>query len=291
MGSPPPSLPGIPGSEPPPPGPRSSRPWVALIIAVLLAIVLTLSSLGFLINTVGPHDLRTGASRFEEGVGTVISLLLLILCCRWVVHVEHRLRRHQPVAHAFQAQHTTVVASGVPVPRRRRGRRRPYGPVGTSVVLALYVGVVIGCVAGAVVCHSQAARSNFVQSHGTPANATADSVVNTESCSRSGCDYTAAIVVTLTPPVDGRRTTTAHFPGFSDVFDGERLQVLVDPRQPGYAELPGATFSNAWAWIILSIIALFFAGLGALQVRTLHRLLVHRREHSAALASGLPSAS
>jgi hypothetical protein len=147
----------------------------------------------------------------------------------------------------------------------------------TAVVLLLFVGVTIGCIAGAISSHSQAVRSSFVQHHGTAATGTVDSVDNAQHCSKNGCDYTAAIVVALSPPVDGARTTVAHYPGFSDLTSGERVDVLVDPKQPGYAEFPGSAFKSSWEWVVLAVIAVVFAGLAVLDAVALRKLLAHRR--------------
>lgn len=75
-----------------------------------------------------------------------------------------------------------------------------------------------------------------------------------------------------------------HYRGYSNLYYGERVRVLVDPKQPGYAELPGSTFRDGWSWIILVIFALLSAWLAAAEGRALRRLLVHRREHRASPA-------
>jgi len=57
--------------------------------------------------------------------------------------------------------------------------------------------------------------------------------------------------------------------------------VLVDPQQPGYAELPGSMFENRWSWILLLLLGVLFAWLAIVEGRVLRRLLTHRREHQA----------
>ena len=220
---------------------------------------------------------------------------LLVLCSRWAVRVEHRLRRHQPVAQAYESA-VLPAAPAVDAPaaparaapaRRSRRRGRRYGPVGTSVILGLQVIVALALVAGAISTYSQASRSSYVQHHGTEAGATVGSVDNTQHCSRSGCDWTAAIAVSLSPPVDGTHSTVVHYPDYSDLSAGDRVTVLVDPKQPGYAELPGSPFQSAWAWIVLAAFAVFFALLVAFEGRALLRQLAHRRAHQAQAAGGL----
>lgn len=287
--------PGIPGSEPPR-APRSpARLWVQLIVAAALVIVFALGALGGLTNAVGGH-LHHGDTRGGEVAIAVVCLALLIVCTRWVLHVEHRLRRHQPVAQAYEARYmrpsavATATASASPSARARasvRGRSgRGYGPVGTTVVLLLLIAGMGGGIAGTVVQRSEGERSTFVQNSGVRSTATVDNVANNEACGRYGCTYSAAIDVTLARPVGGARTTVVHYPNTSDLSDGETVAVLVDPKQPSYAELPGAPFQNNWTWIILAGLALVFLGLVILDARHLLRLLAHRRDHRATTAAG-----
>jgi hypothetical protein len=124
-------------------------------------------------------------------------------------------------------------------------------------------------------------RSSYVQHHGIRANATVESVVNTQHCSRGGCNYTSAIFVTLSPPIDGAQTTVVHSPDFSNLFFGLQVPVLVDPQEPSYAELPGSMFEYRWSWILLLLLGVLFAWLAIVEGRVLRRLLTHRREHQA----------
>jgi hypothetical protein len=279
---------GMPGSGPDPGAPRDPADrrrtrglWIELVVAVSLVVTLGLLAIGF-IGTAADAHAHAGTTRVGQAIGAVICLGLLVLCTRWAVRTEHRLRRGQPVAQAFTSAHVDVTpartaGSAARSARRLPARRRRYGPVSTAVVLLLFVGGVIGCIAGAISSHSQAVRSSFVQHHGTEATGTVDSVDNAQHCSKNGCDYTAAIVVALSPPVDGARTTVAHYPDFSDLTSGERVDVLVDPKQPGYAELPGSAFKSSWEWVVLVVIAVLFAGLAVLDAVALRKLLAHRR--------------
>ncbi len=107
------------------------------------------------------------------------------------------------------------------------------------------------------------------------------SVVNTQHCSRGGCHYTSAIAVALDRPVAGTARTTVHYPGFSSLEGGERAQVLVDPKQPGYAEIPGSRFTSEIGWIMMILVALVEAFLAYLFARALLHVMAHRREHRA----------
>jgi hypothetical protein len=266
-------------------------------------VVLALLSLGFVATAVGAH-LRPGATRLGQSIGAVISLGLLVICTRWAIRVEHRLRAQQPTAQTWQEQlggtslatpaadpAADLAPPGHPAPaatpaRRTFRGRRHYGPVSTGVALALFVVFALVFAGGAISSYSQAVRSSYVQHHGIRAVGTVASVSNSQTCSRGGCNDTAAIVVTLQPPVHGQRTTTVHYPDSSDLASGDRVAVLVDPKQPDYAEFPGARFQASWTWILLVVFAVLF-GVGAwFEARALKRMLAHRRAQRAQTAAG-----
>ena len=76
---------------------------------------------------------------------------------------------------------------------------------------------------------------------------------------------------------DGTSATVVHYPGYSNLSDGQRITVLVDPKQPDYAELPGDTFVGAWSWIIFVLLGIGCGSLAYLDARQLRVLLAHRR--------------
>lgn len=298
------SGPALPGSEPEP-APHRPWLWAELALASALAVLLGLAGLGFVLGAAGAHA-HTGTSRSGQVISAVVSLGLFVLCTRWAIGIEHRLRRHQPVAHAFAAGATaTAPALGTAVPalsataaasapsrrhatRRRStrlGNRRHYGPVSTAITMTVLIGAVVGFTVGAISSYSQGVRSAYVQSHGVTSGGVVDSVDNTQHCSRGGCYYTAAIDVTLSAPVSGTTRTTAHYPGYSNLVSGEQVSLLVDPKQPGYAELPGSRFVTSWEWILFTVMAVLFAGVALLFVRALRRQLAHRSAHLAKSAS------
>ncbi len=274
------------------------RLWVELVLACGLVVLLGLLELGFVIDAVGAHP-HAGVSRLGQVLGAVICFGLLVLSSRWVIHVEHRMRRRQPIAQAFMSAQVagtppTADVAGTPKARsvRHGGRRRHvYGPVGTGVFTALFAAGTIGLLVGAISSYSQGVRSGYVQDHGTRANAIVESVDNTQHCGRGGCYYTAAIQVTLSPPVDGARATVVHYPGYSDLIANEPVTVLVDPQQPGYAEFPGSRFVTSWEWTILLVGAVVVGWLTFLDGRALLRLLAHRRDHLAQTAAPLATAA
>jgi hypothetical protein len=248
---------------------NNRRLYLSLALAALATVVCGLLAIGFVINAAGAgHD--HGASRVGQAVGAAICVALAIAAARWAVHVERRLRSHQPVARSYHEAHIAPAT-------RRVARRRRYGPTTTAVLALLFLGGTAGFTAGAVVELHEAQRSSFVQHHGISAHATVVYVDNDEHCSRSGCDWTSAITVVMTPPVDGESETVVHYPDFSDLEAGDRVAVLIDPRQPNYAELPGRKLISSGTWIAFVVFAALFALLALGDLLALFRQLAHRR--------------
>lgn len=89
-----------------------------------------------------------------------------------------------------------------------------------------------------------ASESAYTQAHGVPGAATVLGV--TSNGRDSGTEN-----VTAAPadPVDGQQLTTVHVPSTQSFPPSASVRILIDPQDPGYAELPGHRFttaSNAW---------------------------------------------
>jgi hypothetical protein len=214
--------------------------WARMVFAVALAATIALLELGLILGAVGA---TRGSSRSGSLIGTIIVGAILAVAVRWVVALEHRLRAHQPVAAGYREAQSARAGALAAAVHPRRGRH--YSPVVRALLAVVFPLATIGCIAGAVSDHAQAARSAYTQQHGVPEQAHVLSAVNDEHCGRSSCSYTAAISVTLGTPVGGAVTSTVHVNAFTDALPGEVLPVLVDPRQPDYAELPGQPFKGA----------------------------------------------
>jgi hypothetical protein len=89
--------------------------------------------------------------------------------------------------------------------------------------------------------------------------------------------YTADIEVALSPPVLGRSSTVVRYPGQYEALAGMPLSVLVDPHDPGYAELPGSPDTKDSDWIVLAVFATITGVFVALLGLHAFRLLIHRR--------------
>ena len=64
--------------------------------------------------------------------------------------------------------------------------------------------------------------------------------------------------------MDGHFTTVVHDPHGSNLIAGEGPEILVDPQQPGYAELPDQPFGQNWQWIFAGCFSLAIALVGVL---------------------------
>jgi TRAP-type C4-dicarboxylate transport system permease small subunit len=163
---------------------------------------------------------------------------------------------------------------------RRSGRRSLAAPIMTSLALLMYLGVVAGFAAYAVNMYAQAALSSYVQHHGVHRTGGIVRVQNIEhQLSKTGPSYSAQITVALAPPINGHSTTVVHDPHGSNLIAGEGLEILVDPQQPGYAELPGQPFGQNSQWIFAGCFSLAIALVGVLlQVRMIvHMVRRYRR--------------
>ena len=285
---------GIPGGEPPEP----RRPWLTsleLVVAIGLMVFFALAVLGFLLDLTSGKHVSSGVSRPAQVVVAAVCVGLVVLCGRWAQRIEHRIRhrRGEPAALTFTGQpvvstagatagtnHAETAAHQTQVSRRRtRTRQRHYGPGSAIVIVVLFTAVVIGATAWTFALRADGERSSFVQKHGIPAAGVVTHVNNIQDCGRYSCSYHAKINVRLTPPVRGAVSTVVNYPEFSDLIEGEQVQILVDPRELGYAEFEGEPSVGSWNWIGVAVVALIALLLDVLAIRGLMELLRHRRAH------------
>lgn len=239
-----------------------------VVVAVLGVVFLGFAILG-LIGAV-----TSGNGIYWTGVlGALVIMVLGVACGWWAVHLEHRLRGHPAGKIALNP-----VAAG---PRRaswRTPRRRRNGPVARAVFLGLWTAATVILAVTAVSLHSQGNRSSFVQAHGAPRSATVTRVDNIEHHGKYSAWYTAEIYATFLPPVDGRAITEVYVPKQVDYSLGQQVPVLVDPRQPGYAELPGTPGVTAGNWITAAVLAVIMLVLEGLVIWATIR--EYRRRHA-----------
>lgn len=160
-----------------------------------------------------------------------------------------------------------------------RQGRRPARPR-TLVVVAVFLCLACALCAGvAVFGHAQAVQSSYVQAHGVRDNATVVSVNNSASKDDDGTTtYTAEVTVHLQQPVNGTFNSLVWVPGEDNSRPGEVIAVLVDPRQPGYSELPGSPYvGSSSGWIVAVGFSVLFLVVGVWVTREAVRLSRQRR--------------
>jgi hypothetical protein len=157
----------------------------------------------------------------------------------------------------------------------RSGRRRARTIGVILVFLIVGPGTGTALIVGSVSEHGVVARTSYTQAHGArrAARVISDDV-------GTGRNPSSALTVRLSEPVNGLDTTTVHIQGTTAYSPGAPVTVVVDPQDPGYAELPGAPYASNWAWVDLLVIGLgdillvlFVIGIaGRRQLRSRRRL-------------------
>lgn len=147
--------------------------------------------------------------------------------------------------------------------RRGLRRRSPWSVVLGGVFLVL---VSAGCAYDTYAANASAAKSSYTQSSGVRENATVTNVVNNKDCGRGGCTYSADVYVDLSRPVSGQTTADVSVPNSVNYTDGQTITVLVDPKDPGYAELPGQPDNQASTAIWVAVVAAVVLAFGILAI-------------------------
>jgi hypothetical protein len=117
--------------------------------------------------------------------------------------------------------------------------------------------------------HRDAARSYYTQGHGVRRAAR---VISEDAATGTSPKSTAA--VQLSEPVNGHDTTTVHMIGAPTYSPGAQVAVVVDPQDPGYAELPGAPYTTTGQWatflvwgLLVILLAPLWLGVAGLRSR------------------------
>jgi hypothetical protein len=221
----------------------------------------------------------------EHSAPTALLLLVAvgfaagaILLMRLAMRLEHRfMSSTPPVARARRA---------TPTPARTPQQARVTRIVGT----VLAVGAVAGLGALTVSLYSAAQLSSYTQHHGLSRQGVVTRVYTRDHYTRYDSWTTYDYDVALAVPAAGRTSTRLHDPSRDtqnfDVKDA--VTVLVDPKQPGYAEVPGRELQSRWWFLGPLFFALLFLGLATLLV---YEEIKHRRHVRTARATGAPIAA
>ena len=155
--------------------------------------------------------------------------------------------------------------------------RRALGPKGALIATVLaYAFFAIFAVA-TVVAHAAAVQSSYVQSHGVRDTATVVSEDDIAHTSKHSTTYTSLVTVQLQQPVNGTTSSVVHVPYAASDFAGYKMTVLVDPRDPGYSELPGSANTTNASWIEMLVFAVVVLVIAVLLTRRTIRLFAQRR--------------
>jgi DivIVA domain-containing protein len=148
---------------------------------------------------------------------------------------------------------------------------------GCLLVLVLFLAAIaIGACVGVVTFHADYERSNYTQASGIPVSAT----VISENVG-TGKAAETHVTVRLDPPVGGRDVSVVNIAGADIYKPGDRISILVDPRDPSYSELPGMPDDTALEALVacaIVILVMILCVVGGL-VTTLRKRLKRRRSN------------
>lgn len=152
----------------------------------------------------------------------------------------------------------------------RKNARRQNPRVVFFICLVLALLSFGGLIFTATVVAAAASKSGYTQAHGLQRSGIVTSVAN-----HSGRGASADVGVRLEEPVDGQAATTAHLPTVTSLKPGMAVRILVDPKDPRYAEFPGQRYvqklaAQVGAAASLAVLA-FFAFGAAWSGRAWHR--------------------
>jgi hypothetical protein len=132
--------------------------------------------------------------------------------------------------------------------------------VSVAMIPVIAVGLVLAIVFGALA----AGKSAETQNHGVSRTATVLSMTTNAPAGKDAGPATETLDVRLDSPVGGRSATTVHVPGDSEWYVNDAtVQILVDPQDAGYAELPGQPLTTSavpWGTVIPLLAALILLG-------------------------------
>lgn len=162
--------------------------------------------------------------------------------------------------------------------RGRKNTKRQNPKAVFFICLALLLGSFGGLMFTATVVAAAVSKSGYTQAHGLVRSGIVTSVTNHE-----GKDPSADIGVRLGEPVNGQAVTTAHVHPLTSLKPGAAVRVLVDPKDPGYAEFSGQRYaqnSEAQVGAVTFLVCLaFFAFVAAWWGRVWYRQ--HKRRQMA----------
>jgi len=262
-----------------------------VIVGALVAVIGVIFGVTSLLDATGARHQAGSTTRFA-----VLAVLFLVIAAAGAVlasHAEHQLHQHRihgpaigPVT--YPVARVPRLGGGTGTVRLLAGRRRSaHAPVVFAVQALVGIGITIFCLFTTLSAHADADRSAYTQQHGVSETAVADNVQNIASATKHGTTYTNQITVTVRHPKIGTGSATVYGQGMTSVQQGDTVTVLIDPRQPAYAEIPGAPFTTTSGWVMSLIITIVFGLVSILVTRVAVVMILRHRRGSL----GQPSAA
>jgi hypothetical protein len=123
-------------------------------------------------------------------------------------------------------------------------RRSAWSRFGAGVVAVIMLLGGVSCIGLYYLALPSAEKSSYTQAHGVRRTAVIELVDNVAQLhggkhQKPTKTYTSQVQVRLTAPVGGQTESWVHEPRYESGSPGTSITVLVDPKDPGYAELPG----------------------------------------------------
>jgi DivIVA domain-containing protein len=162
--------------------------------------------------------------------------------------------------------------------RSRSGRRRGQAggqPFKLTIIFALIFLVgAVGCGFGIAWMHSEGDRSSYTQAAGIAETATVTSVTTTGPKNPQ-----TDISVLLDTPVDHQFVSDVYVPGDHSYSAGDKIRILVDPRDPSYSELPGQPDAFVLPMMVCTaLLGLLFAATAVACLARAFRIRQRRRQ-------------
>jgi len=158
---------------------------------------------------------------------------------------------------------------------------RPYRRLGLRGRAGFWVlewCVAIAFVILAVTTYQSEANTSFVQRHGKRVNGRVQSIEGQQHCGPGyggACYLSTRLAVRLFPMTDGVRVVDISYAHAVHLRTGQHLQVLLDPTDPSYAELPGQPRTSGGVWIVAALLAAASIAVVAVDGRSVARLRRH----------------
>jgi hypothetical protein len=236
-------------------GESAWRAWAPVAWWGIAALFLIFLADSTLFAGIG-HSFSSAMLRGQNVFMTCVWLAGSGVCFLLAVHYEQRARRLQ----------------ASPVRGSAPSCRSPVSTLAGGTVLLL---LGVGFAFTAFSAQTQAARSSYTQAHGVLEGVRVTSVTSDGDCFGHACAYHTSAAATLSQPVRGRTRTIVNLPegpSTDDTVTEARkypgrlvIQALVDPQDPGYAELqntPYASAGGAKSMDVIATLALVLGGTG-----------------------------